>query len=79
MSTVKAQLPGVFYRRPAPESEPYVREGGHVDPGQTVAVIESVKTYNAITSDHAGTAIRFLLSDGDQVDEGQDILEVTDD
>ncbi len=79
MSTVKAQLPGVFYRRPAPESDPYVREGGHVDAGQTVAVIESVKTYNAIKADQPGTASRFLLADGDQVEEGQDILELIDD
>ena len=79
MSTVKAQLPGVFYRRPSPEAEPYVAEGGHVDAGQTVAVIEAVKTYNAIKAENPGTAARFLLADGDEVEEGQDILELLDD
>lgn len=79
MSTVRAQAPGVFYRRPGPQADPYVQEGSHVDMGQTVAVIESVKTYNPIKADYSGTATRFLLADGDKVEEGQDVLEVTDD
>ncbi|MCI2422735.1 biotin carboxyl carrier domain-containing protein [Saccharopolyspora sp. K220] len=78
MSTVKAQQPGVFYRRPAPEADPYVREGGHVDPGQTIAVIEAVKTYNPVKAKTSGIVTRFLLTDGTEVIPGQDIAEVAD-
>ncbi|QIZ33577.1 biotin/lipoyl-containing protein [Saccharopolyspora sp. ASAGF58] len=78
MSTVKAKQSGVFYRRPAPEADPYVREGGHVDPGQTIAVIEAVKTYNPVKSETGGTVTRFLLDDGAQVSPGQEVAEVTD-
>lgn len=78
MSTVKAQQSGVFYRRPAPEADPYVREGGHVDPGQTIAVIEAVKTYNPVKSETGGTVTRFLLDDGVQVSPGQEVAEVAD-
>ncbi|MER5387548.1 biotin/lipoyl-containing protein [Saccharopolyspora sp. NPDC002686] len=78
MSTVKAQQPGVFYRRPAPESDPYVSEGGHVDAGQTIAVIEAVKTYNPVKVDNPGTVRRFLLADGAHVTRGQDVAELVD-
>ncbi|KAA5827093.1 biotin/lipoyl-containing protein [Saccharopolyspora hirsuta] len=78
MSTVKAQQPGVFYRRPAPEADPYVREGGHVDAGQTIAVIEAVKTYNPVKVDNPGTVTRFLLADGAEVTRGQEIAELAD-
>ncbi|MEV0084658.1 biotin/lipoyl-containing protein [Saccharopolyspora sp. NPDC003752] len=78
MSTVKAQQSGVFFRRPAPEADPYVREGGHVDPGQTIAVIEAVKTFNPVKSAAAGTVTRFLLADGTEVAQGQEIAELAD-
>ncbi|MBB5156754.1 acetyl-CoA carboxylase [Saccharopolyspora phatthalungensis] len=76
MSTVKAQQPGVFYRGPSPEADPYVREGGHVDVGQTIAVIEAVKTYSPVKAETSGTITRFLLDDGTEVAPGQDVVEV---
>lgn len=76
MTTVKAPLPGVFYRRPAPDADPYVEEGGTVGAGQTMALIEVMKTFNEVKSDAAGTVVRFLVTDGDEVEIGQDILEL---
>ena len=38
--TVKAQMPGTFYRRPDPESDVYVEEGDTVSAGDTVGLIE---------------------------------------
>ena len=77
MSTVKAQSPGVFYRKPSPDADPYTAEGGHVDAGQTIALIEAVKTYSPVRAEHSGT-VRFLLTDGDEVQVGQTVLEVDD-
>lgn len=76
MPTIKATMPGVFYRRPAPEQAPYVEEGGEVTNGQTIALIEVMKTFNEVTADTSGTVTRFLLDDGDEVAMGQDIAEV---
>ncbi|MFD0489987.1 acetyl-CoA carboxylase [Saccharopolyspora erythraea] len=78
MSTVKATSEGVFYRRPAPDADPYVAEGGHVDAGQTVGVIETMKTYSQVRTESSGTAARFLLDDGEEVRTGQNLLEVDD-
>lgn len=78
MSTVSAQLPGVFYRRPNPEADPYVEEGSPVEPGQTVALIEVMKTFNEVKAEAAGTVTAFLLQDGDEVEMGQDLVEIAD-
>lgn len=76
MSTQQAQLPGVFYRRPSPDADPYVAEGGEISEGQTIALIEVMKTFNEVKAERSGTLARFLISDGDEVEAGQDILEV---
>jgi acetyl-CoA carboxylase biotin carboxyl carrier protein len=76
MSTLKAQLPGVFYRRPSPEADPYVQEGTEVSEGQTVALIEVMKTFNEVKAEQGGKVSRFLINDGDEIEAGQEILEV---
>lgn len=78
MSTVKAQMPGVFYRRPSPDSDPYVQVGSHIDSGQTVGLIEATKTFNPVSVDHEGTIARFLLEEGSAVNAGQDLIELDD-
>lgn len=76
METIKATMPGVFYRRPNPDAEPYVDVGSEVTPGQTIALIEVMKTFNEVKADVAGRVTQFLIEDGDEVSMGQDILEV---
>ena len=44
--TVKAQMPGTFYRRPDPDSEFYVEEGAAVSAGDTVGLIEVMKSFH---------------------------------
>ncbi|GAB2674418.1 hypothetical protein GCM10027271_39100 [Saccharopolyspora gloriosae] len=76
MSTVNATLPGVFYRRPSPEQDPFVEEGAVVQQGQTIALIEVMKTFSEIKAEQAGTIGRFLLEEGDEVEAGQGVVEV---
>ncbi|MCR3722086.1 MULTISPECIES: acetyl-CoA carboxylase [Prauserella salsuginis group] len=74
MTTIKAQMPGVFYRRPAPEKPVYVDDGEEISQGQTIALIEVMKTFNEVKADESGTVAEFLVEDGDEVDVGQDIV-----
>lgn len=74
MATIKAAMPGVFYRRPAPEKPAYVDDGDAISPGQTIALIEVMKTFNEVKADESGTVAAFLVEDGDEVDVGQDIV-----
>ena len=74
--TVKAQMPGTFYRRPDPESDPYVEEGDEVSAGDTIGLIEVMKNFNEITVEEDGKISKFLVEDEEAVDAGQDLVEL---
>lgn len=70
-------LPGVFYRRPAPDQEEYVREGDQVSPGDTVGLIEIMKTFYELKAEEAGTVDKFLVDNEEIVDAGQEVVILT--
>jgi acetyl-CoA carboxylase biotin carboxyl carrier protein len=72
--TIKSPLPGTFYRRPDPESEPYVSEGDRVAPGDVVGLVEIMKNFHEIISEEAGVVDRFLVENEGLVEAGQDII-----
>jgi acetyl-CoA carboxylase biotin carboxyl carrier protein len=74
--TVKAQMPGTFYRRPDPESDFYVEEGDQVSAGDTVGLIEVMKSFHEVKAGEEGTIARFLVENEEAVDAGQDLLEM---
>jgi acetyl-CoA carboxylase biotin carboxyl carrier protein len=74
--TVKAQMPGTFYRRPDPESDFYVEEGDTVSAGDTVGLIEVMKSFHEVKAEEAGTISKFLVENEDAVDAGQDLVEL---
>ena len=74
--TVKAQMPGTFYRRPDRESDPYVEEGDEVSAGDTIGLIEVMKNFNEITVEEDGKISKFLVEDEEAVDAGQDLVEL---
>jgi acetyl-CoA carboxylase biotin carboxyl carrier protein len=73
---VVAPLTGVFYRSPSPGAEPYVREGGQVNAGQVIGLIEAMKLFNEIKSDVTGVVRRIAPDDGDLVKAKQTLIEV---
>lgn len=74
MTTIPSPLPGVFYRRPSPEKDEYVREGDHVTEGQTVGLIEVMKNFTELTATASGTVKEFLVEDSTEIAVGQDIV-----
>jgi acetyl-CoA carboxylase biotin carboxyl carrier protein len=74
--TIKAPLPGTFYRRPNPDADPYISEGDRVRAGEVVGLVEIMKSFYEITSDVDGVVGRFLVENEDLVDAGQDIIEL---
>ena len=74
--TVKAQMPGTFYRRPDPDSDPYVEKGDEVSAGDTIGLIEVMKNFNEITVEEDGKISKFLVEDEEAVDAGQDLVEL---
>jgi acetyl-CoA carboxylase biotin carboxyl carrier protein len=73
---IAAPLTGVYYRSPSPGAEPYVHEGGQVNAGQVIGLIEAMKLFNEIKSDVTGTVRHIAAGDGDLVKARQTLLEV---
>lgn len=71
---VTAPLVGVFYRSPAPDAEAYVKVGDRVEAGQVLCVLEAMKLFNEITSDHAGVVTRIIPENGELVSLGQELF-----
>lgn len=76
MSTIKAPIPGLFYRRSSPDADPFVDEGGIVTAGQTIALIEVMKSFTEVKADASGTVVKFLIDEGEEVSMGDNIVEV---
>ncbi len=74
--TVRAQMPGTFYRRPDPESDFYVEEGDSVSVGDTVGLIEVMKSFHEVKTEEDGTVSKFLVENESAVDAGQDLMEL---
>ncbi|MGB3634769.1 MAG: acetyl-CoA carboxylase [Rubrobacteraceae bacterium] len=74
--TVKAPMPGTFYRRPDPESETYVEEGDSVSAGDTVGLVEVMKSFHEIKAEEDGTVAKILVEEEEAVSAGQDLLEL---
>jgi len=72
--TIKAPMVGTFYRAPAPEAEPFVKEGDRVKVGQTVCIIEAMKIMNEIESDVDGTIVKVLAENAQPVEYGQELF-----
>jgi acetyl-CoA carboxylase biotin carboxyl carrier protein len=76
MSTVQSPLPGVFYRKPSPDADPFVEEGTEVSEGQVIGLIEVMKNFSELKADAAGTLASFLVEDAAEVEVGQGIAEI---
>lgn len=71
---ITAPMVGTFYRRPAPDAEPFVEVGQMVSEGQPVCIIEAMKLMNEIESEVAGKIVEVLVEDGQPVEYGQTLF-----
>lgn len=69
--TVTSPMVGTAYRSPEPGAPPFVEVGARVAAGQTLLIIEAMKTMNQIPSPRAGTVIAILVEDGQPVEYGE--------
>lgn len=77
----RSPLSGRYYARPAPDQPPFVSVGDVVETGQTVALLEVMKTFNRVTYGGDGLPARARVlalgpTDEDDVDEGDVLLRV---
>ena len=73
---VESPMVGTFYRSANPETGPFVSEGDVVAKGQTLCILEAMKLFNELKSEHAGTVRRILVDNGSAVEFGQPLFEL---
>jgi acetyl-CoA carboxylase biotin carboxyl carrier protein len=71
---VTSPMVGIAYLAPEAGAAPYVTVGQTVTAGQTVLLIEAMKTFNQIKAPHAGTVTQILVASGAPVEYGQPLL-----
>jgi len=71
---VLCPLPGIFYRRPAPEKPPYKDVGDHVAEGDVIGLVEVMKQFTEIHADASGKVVRFLVENEAPVEAGHSVL-----
>ena len=71
-----APLPGIFFRRPSPDEAAFKEVGDAVAAGDTVGLVEAMKSFFPVESDVAGTLVRFLAEDGAPIDADDAIAEI---
>ncbi|WCK53421.1 acetyl-CoA carboxylase [Aneurinibacillus sp. Ricciae_BoGa-3] len=71
--SVISPIPGVFYRRPSPDQDVFVREGQKVKADDTIGLIEVMKNFYEIQAGVDGLVERFIVESEDIVDAGQEI------
>jgi len=75
-NTIQSPLPGTFYRKSAPDQPPYKEVGDTISVGDTIGLIEVMKSFHEIQADKAGTIAAFLVANEDAVTAGQSIVEL---
>jgi acetyl-CoA carboxylase biotin carboxyl carrier protein len=71
---VLSPMVGTAYRSAEPGSKPYVDIGSVVKAGDTLLIIEAMKTMNQIPAPHAGTVVQILVEDGQPVEYGEPLM-----
>jgi len=71
---VTSPMVGTAYLAPEPSARPFVEVGSTVGAGDTLLIIEAMKTMNQIPSPRAGTVVQVLIEDGQPVEFGEPLM-----
>ncbi|MBX6328426.1 MAG: acetyl-CoA carboxylase biotin carboxyl carrier protein [Pseudolabrys sp.] len=71
---VTSPMVGTAYVAPEPGAKPFIRVGDAVKTGDTLLIIEAMKTMNQIPAPRAGTVIQILFEDGQPVEFGEPLV-----
>lgn len=68
---VPSPMVGTAYLAPSPGAEPFIKKGDRVREGQTLLIVEAMKTMNPIAAPRAGVVTEILISDAQPVEFGE--------
>ena len=72
--TVRSPISGVFYLAKEPGAEPFVSVGKQINKGDTLCIIEAMKTMNEIRAPKGGVVSAILAADGATVSAGETLF-----
>ncbi len=73
-NAIKAPMPGTIYMQAEPGAPAFVSVGDKVEEGQTVLIIEAMKTMNQIPAPRAGVVKRIMIEDKSPVEYGTPMI-----
>ena len=73
---VTSPIVGTAYLAPEPGAKKFVEVGQKVKKGQTILIVEAMKTMNHVPSTQDGTVSKILVKDGEPVEFGQPLISV---
>ena len=76
-NSITSPMVGTFYRAASPDSSPFIDIGSTVKKGETLCIIEAMKILNEIESDKEGTITKILIENGQPVEYGQPLFEIS--
>ena len=75
--TIDSPLVGVVYLAKNPDQPAFKKVGDSVEAGETVCIVEAMKVMNEIPADISGTVVNVLVEDGQVVEFGQPLFEIS--
>ena len=76
-NTINSPMVGIIYITPKPSSPPFVKTGQKIKKGDTICLIEAMKTFNEIKSDEDVVIKSILVKNGEAVEFGQPLFEIS--
>jgi acetyl-CoA carboxylase biotin carboxyl carrier protein len=73
---VTSPIVGTAYLASEPGGKKFVEIGNKIKKGQTIMIIEAMKTMNHVSSTHDGTVDKILVKDGESVEYGQPLISI---
>ena len=73
-TNITSPIVGTAYLAPEPGGKRFVEVGQKIKKGQTIMIVEAMKTMNHIPSTHDGTVSKILVKDGEPVEFGQPLI-----
>ena len=77
MQSIDSPMVGIIYLTPKPSSPPFVKSGQKIKKGDTICLIEAMKTFNEIKSDKDGVIKTVLVKNGEAVEFSQPLFEIS--
>ena len=77
LTSIDSPMVGIIYLTPKPSSPPFARKGQKIKKGDTICLIEAMKTFNEIKSDRDCTIKTVLVKNGEAVEFGQPLFEIS--